>query len=370
MISATMKQRLEKQQYRFVGERDHSAVKVCGWTKKMLKGEGGCYKLKFYGIMSHQCMQMTTSMSCANRCTFCWRGFKAPVLEEWEGQFDDPEVILEESIVAHHKLLTGFNGHPRKQEAAYNASKTVKHVALSLTGEPIFYPKMNALIDKFHSQDVSTFLVTNGQYPGQIRDLHPVTQLYVSVDAPNKEILKKVDVPLFSDFWERLLRSLDYLKEKKQRTCLRLTLIKGENMCDLAGYAQLIERGDPDFLEVKGYMFVGASRQRLCKENMPFHEDVVAFSHALLKHLPDYSIVSEHIPSRVVMFAKKKYFVAEKWETWIDFSRFHALVNSKKDFGSLDYSCRTPQTGLSGRGTVENMKVDETTDELEFWSED
>ena len=71
MLTETAKQELEKQQYRVVG--DHSAVKICGWTKNMIRGEGGCYKLKFYGIMSNQCMQMSTSISCANRCTFCWR---------------------------------------------------------------------------------------------------------------------------------------------------------------------------------------------------------------------------------------------------------------------------------------------------------
>ena len=29
----SIKSVLEKQQYRFVGEFDHTAVKICGWTK-------------------------------------------------------------------------------------------------------------------------------------------------------------------------------------------------------------------------------------------------------------------------------------------------------------------------------------------------
>jgi tRNA wybutosine-synthesizing protein 1 len=33
--------------------------------------------------------------------------------------------------------------------------------------------------------------------------LVPVTQLYISIDAPTPEELKAVDRPLFSDFWER-----------------------------------------------------------------------------------------------------------------------------------------------------------------------
>ncbi len=367
MVSLEAKQVLEKQQYRFAGE--HSAVKVCGWTKKMLKGEGGCYKLKFYGIMSNQCMQMTTCMSCANRCVFCWRGYKAPVSKEWVGDVDDPKFILDQSLVEHKKLLAGFGGHPNLQEGAFSASKKVKHVALSLTGEPIFYPKINELLDLFNKEGISTFMVTNGQYPEQIKSLKLVTQLYISLDAPSKEILKEIDLPLFEDYWERLNKSLEYLAMKKERTCIRLTLVKGKNMCELENYAGLIKKGDPDFIEAKGYMFVGASRQVLDKKNMPFHEDVVAFSKALLKYLSDYEIVSEHVPSRVVMLAKKKFKKNGEWFTWIDFVKYHMLVNSKKEFSVEDYLKKTPNTGLSGKGTVENIKVNESTDELEFWEE-
>jgi tRNA wybutosine-synthesizing protein 1 len=342
---------LEKQAYRIVG--GHSAVKTCGWTKKMVKGEGGCYKLKFYGIMSHQCMQMTTSISCANRCTFCWRGYKAPVSKEWKWNVDEPEMILEGSLEAHHKLLVGNKGNPKANKGAYEASKNVKHVALSLTGEPIIYPKMNELLNLFNKEGISTFLVTNAQYPDQIRDLNKVTQLYISLDAPNKELLKIVDVPLFKDYWERLNQSLDYLKEKKERTCIRLTVIKGINDIEFENYARLIEKGDPDFLEVKAYMFVGASRGRLKKENMPLHEDIVDFSKKLVEHLSDYEIVSEHIPSRVVMFAKKKFFIDGKWKTWIDFPKYDELVNSDVSFDTMDYIKFTPSTGLSGKGTLD-----------------
>jgi len=371
MLTKAAVEALEKQKYRVIGDNNHSAVKVCGWTKKMLKGEGGCYKLKFYGIMSHQCMQMTTSISCANRCTFCWRDYKAPVSKDWKWKMDEPEQILEQSYAAHHKLLIGHKGSQHVSAGAYKSSQTVKHVALSLTGEPIMYPKMNELVDKFHKDGVSTFLVTNAQYPDQVRDLKPITQLYLSIDAPSKEIMKEVDRPLFTDFWERCLKCLDHLAKKKARTCLRLTCIRDINMTDLEGYAKLIHRGDPDFLEIKGYMFVGASMERLKFENMPFHEDIVAFTKALIKHIPEYEIVAEHIPSRVLMVAKKKFKIDGVWHTWIDFPKFEELANSGEEFTSMDYLKRTPQIGLSGKGTVDNMvKVNERTQEIEFWSED
>lgn len=379
MLTPEAKQELEKQQYRIVGS--HSAVKTCGWTKTMIRGRGGCYKLKFYGIMSNQCMQMTTSISCANRCTFCWRGYKAPVSKEWKWDVDDPNEIYEGSVKAHHKLLIGFAGNKNANKTAYEKSKEIKHVALSLTGEPIIYPKINELLNRFNKEGVSTFLVTNAQYPEQIRDLNPVTQLYASLDAPEAQLLKEVDKPLFKDYWERLNLSLDYLAKKKQRTCIRLTVIKGINDKMLDKYAEMINKGSPDFIEVKAYMHVGPSRYRLNKSNMPLHEEIVAFSKALTKHLSDYEIVSEHIPSRVVLFAKKKYFTNGKWHTWIDFPKYHRLVNSGKEFSALDYSIRTPQVGLSGKGTLDSMPesvkekflkenptfVNEETSELSFY---
>ena len=319
MLPPIMKKELEKQGYRIVGKNEHSAVKTCGWTKSMIRGEGGCYKFKFYGIRSHQCMQMTTSMSCANRCEFCWRDYKAPVSKEWKGGIDDPVELIDGSLEAHQKLLYGFKGSAKANKVFVDqALKDVKHVALSLTGEPITYPRINEMIAEFHQRKISTFLVTNAQYPEAIKNLAPVTQLYASVDAPNKELLKEIDKPLFSDFWERFLKSLDYLSEKEGRTVIRLTLVKERNMCDLEGYAQLITRGDPDFIEVKGYMSAGASEERLGFSYVPTHEEVKAFGLALVKHLPAYEYVSEHVPSVVILLAKKSF----QKKTWIDFDKF------------------------------------------------
>lgn len=46
------------------------------------------------------------------------------------------------------------------------------------------------------------------------RQLTPVTQLYVSVDASSKETLKRIDRPLFKDYWPRFIKSLKALSEK------------------------------------------------------------------------------------------------------------------------------------------------------------
>ena len=106
-------------------------------------------------------------------------------------------------------------------------------------------------MDLLHSRGISSFLVTNAQFPEEIRSLHPVCQLYVSVDASTKESLKKVDRPLFPDYWSRFIRSLEALGEKGQRTVYRLTLVKGWNVEQVQQYADLVAIGRPEFVEVK-----------------------------------------------------------------------------------------------------------------------
>ncbi len=356
MLNEVSFKKLEKQQYRVVG--NHSAVKICGWTKNMLRGMGGCYKLKFYGIMSHQCLQMTTSLSCANRCVFCWRDYKAPVSKQWKWAIDEPQFILDNSLHAQKKLLEGFAGNPKTIMPAFEQSKTVKHVALSLTGEPIMYPRLNELLDLFNEKGISTFLVTNAQHNKELKTLHPVTQLYLSVDAPTKELLKKIDNPLFPDFWERFLDSLDATAKKPQRTCIRITMIKGLNNVLPEEYAKLILRAKADFIEVKAYMHIGASRNRLTREHMPDHEEVVAFAKTIAPFLKDYELLSEHKPSRVVLFAHKRFKQDGVWRTWIDFKKNKELMISKKDnFDALEYARILPKQFI-GLVKEENKMID------------
>ena len=108
------------------------------------------------------------------------------------------------------------------------------------------------------------------------------------------------------------------MKEKKYRTVIRLTCIKDWNMCDEEGYAELIKKGDPDFIEIKAYMWVGASQERLKQDQMPLHEEVKAWGMKLAELLPEYEYVAEHEPSRVILLAKKSFHK----KTWINFKQF------------------------------------------------
>lgn len=97
-----------------------------------------------------------------------------------------------------------------------------------------------------------------------------------SIDAATKDTLKAIDRPLFQDFWERFLASLDALRQKGQRTVYRLTLVKEWNMQEVENYCELISRGEPDFIEIKAVTYCGKSDgSNLTMANVPWHEEVI-----------------------------------------------------------------------------------------------
>jgi tRNA wybutosine-synthesizing protein 1 len=215
------------------------------------------------------------------------------------------------------------------------------------------YPRINEMLSLLHKKRISTFLVTNAQFPTEIRRLTPVTQLYVSVDASSKEELRKVDRPLFKDFWERFQACMDALRVKEQRTVYRLTLVKSYNMSEAREYADLILRGEPDFVEIKAVTFCGVSKgSKLTMKNVPWHDEVRAYALSILSTRPEmaerYGFACEHRHSCCVLLANKKFHVRGQWYTWIDYEAFHDLVQSGSSFTSLDYMAPTPAWAVPG----------------------
>ncbi|XP_040192684.1 S-adenosyl-L-methionine-dependent tRNA 4-demethylwyosine synthase TYW1-like isoform X2 [Rana temporaria] len=353
MITPALKEALTKQGYRLIGS--HSGVKLCRWTKSMLRGRGGCYKHTFYGIESHRCMETTPSLACANKCVFCWRHHTNPVGTEWKWKMDQPEMIVEQAIENHQNMIKQFKGVPGVKPDRFEEGMAVKHCALSLVGEPIMYPEINQLLRLLHQQNISSFLVTNAQFPEEIRSLEPVTQLYVSVDASTKDSLKKIDRPLFKDFWQRFLDSLTALAEKQQRTVYRLTLVKAWNVDELKAYADLVTIGKPDFIEVKGVTYCGdSSASNLTMANVPWHEEVIHFVQEMTDMLPDYEVSCEHEHSNCMLLSHKKFKIDGEWWTWIDYEKFQELMRSyaksggTATFTALDYVAKTPKWALFG----------------------
>lgn len=299
---------LEQQGYGLVG--DHTGVKLCHWTKEDLTEGRHCYKGDFYGIESRQCMQMTPLVDYCNfTCLYCWRSQAFDIdINEGETSWDAPDQALEGSVEAQRDLLSGYKGHPHVDEADFVESMSPKHVAISLNGEPSFYPHLGEFIGECHDRGMTTFLVTNGSRPDVLRDLDPLpTQLYVSIDAPNRQVFEDLCVPIGNGAWDKLQETIDLLPSLDCRTVARHTLVKGQNMHEdgrhVAEYARLDERAEPDFVESKGYVHVGASQERLTADSMPTHEDIQAFTEGLNEHL-GYGFESQRRESRVTLLVR------------------------------------------------------------------
>lgn len=296
---------LEKQGYKFIGE--HSACKTCHYTSASIAGKGTCYKQKFYGIQSHRCVQMTVAANFCNMdCVFCWRKRNNSPF----GKVDDPAGLVGNAVKAQIKALSGFGGSPQADRQKFIEAKQPLHFAISLNGENTAYPKLGEFIAELNSRGYTSFLVTNGQLPEVLAKIPPPTQLYISVSAPNEELFKYIDKPMYKDGWQRLLKSLDILKrlrkQGKTRTALRLTLIKGLTMLPeyVGQFAELIKRANPAFVECKSYMWVGTSKERLEKSNMASHIEVKKFAAAVGKKC-GYKIFDEQEESRVVLMMQQ-----------------------------------------------------------------
>jgi len=290
---------LTGQGYQLVGK--HSAVKLCYWTRESLERGRDCYKGRFYGIESHRCLQMSPSIdSCNLHCRFCWRN------QGWENdaimpEFDDPESLLDRSIDAQRRILSGFKGDPSVSLERWDQSQSPRHIAISLTGEPTLYPKMNRFLELAHERGITTFLVTNGTNPDALRALHPLpTQLYVSVTAPNAEVFRRLTLPAHDDAFERLRESLAIVRDLRTRRVVRHTLVRGWNLGWIGQYAELDLLARPDFIEPKGYVYMGRSRQRLGKDHVPTHEEIGAFAERLARRT-GYRVLDESPESKVVL---------------------------------------------------------------------
>ena len=137
------------------------------------------------------------------------------------------------------------------------------------------------------------------------------TQLYVSVDAPDRGTFDSTVKAVEDDAWDSLVDTLDVLAEKEDtRTVIRSTLVRDHNMHHPEWYAAMCDRADADFVELKAYMHVGHSRGRLDRESMPSHEEILDFTESMQEFLPDHDTIKEVEPSRVAMLARDS-------DTWV-----------------------------------------------------
>ncbi len=76
------------------------------------------------------------------------------------------------SLQENHRPFNGIRalaGVPGVKMERLSEGMAPQHCALSLVGEPIMYPEINTLVRLLHQKEISTFLVTNAQFPEAIR---------------------------------------------------------------------------------------------------------------------------------------------------------------------------------------------------------
>ena len=328
MLPEKIKKILEKMHYAIVG--NSSAVQVCKYTKKSLRGEEGCWKEKFYGIESHRCCQMSiNTMFCDNKCLHCWRPIEYSLGNKMsKSDVDNPKTILDKIIEARKKLMQGHKGDKKVSQDKFQEAIKPTLFTLSLSGEPTIYPKLPELIQEIKKRKAISFIVTNGQNPEMIKKLEKQkalpTQLTISMNAPNKELFQVWHNSKNKDAWKKFNQTLDIIKKLKLKTrrAIRLTLVKElhagnkldkiTNMSDknVEEYVKLIQKADPDFIHVKGFKSLGYSRKRLQYDKQPFHVEIKKFTNKLLKQLQksdkDWRIAGQVSRSCVFLLSRLK----------------------------------------------------------------
>ncbi|MDR1819044.1 MAG: 4-demethylwyosine synthase TYW1 [Methanobrevibacter sp.] len=301
ILNLEEQRKMEHSGYRFAGENGHAGVKICHWTKKSILNQGECYKQKFYGIKSHRCLQMSPAIPfCYQKCSFCWRDLSL-TRTQWNHDHDDPKTIIDDCIKAQKNLLCGFFGNDKADKLKLSESNQPNNAAISLAGEPTFYPEINGLIDEFERRNFTTFLVTNGLLPEKLKSLETEpTQLYLSLDGDSEKTYKSLCNPQIDNAWSKLINSIEYLPSFNCNTTIRITSVKGKNMKNVENYAKLIKIADPNYIEVKGYMCVGYSRKRLTVDDMPEHNEVLNFASKIADEIGK-KVVDQSEISRVVL---------------------------------------------------------------------
>ena len=97
-----------------------------------------------------------------------------------------------------------------------------------------------------------------------------------------------------------MLESLEIVRSLKTRRVVRHTLVRGWNLGWVDRYAELDLTARPDFVEPKGYVYMGRSRQRLGRSHVPSHPEIREFANALAART-GYRCLDESPDSKVVL---------------------------------------------------------------------
>jgi tRNA wybutosine-synthesizing protein 1 len=229
----------------------------------------------------------------------------------------EPQEIITKLMAERRGLIMGHYGDPKSITEKLDESLLPAHYAISLSGEPTMYPKLPELIKYLKTLPAtkSIFLVTNGQEPQMLQRLQDEdalpTQIYLSTNAADYDSFMRINKPRYDDSWERWNKSLELLSKLNTRTVLRMTLIRDHNNSEsmIPSFASMIKRANVHFIEIKSYMHIGRSTNRLARSDMLEFEEISHFAMQLAKQSQIYSVMDESIASRIVLLQNQERLI-------------------------------------------------------------
>jgi tRNA wybutosine-synthesizing protein 1 len=123
-----------------------------------------------------------------------------------------------------------------------------------------------------------------------------------------------INRPLHKDAWERWWESLRFLATVDTRTVLRMTLIRGRNDGGdfVDEFAKMMVEGNPHFIELKSYMHVGMSTERLERGDMLDMDEIRGYANNLCAAMPSFYVMDESEISRIVVLQNSRRHV-DRW---------------------------------------------------------
>ena len=108
--------------------------------------------------------------------------------------------------------------------------------------------------------------------------------------------------------WDNFGEFIKAFSARRTRRAFRLTLVRGLNMSNAQGYAELARIGKPHYIEVKGFVFVGGSRnpkRHLEFDQMPKKSEIMDFAREIADRT-GYLFTDYHESSNVALLCADK----------------------------------------------------------------
>ena len=110
------------------------------------------------------------------------------------------------------------------------------------------------------------------------------------------------------------------LSKLDTRTVLRITLIRDYNDLEdmIPAFSKMLKDSSPHFVEIKSYMHIGRSTNRLEHENMLDMDEVRNFATKLAHQSEIFSTMDESYISRIVVLQNQERFIDPKIPTYVE----------------------------------------------------